>query len=513
MSEQPLISVYTQVYNIKENDLRQCIESVLEQTYTNFEYIILDNGSTNGNASILQEYAKQDKRIKLTRLEPNVRAWRLDEVAGHLSGVYFTNLDADDWWESTYLESLLTFAQKYDLDIAATGSVFHFLANGTEGARALTQDLILDHAQFASAYSRYHAFFRVIWGKLIRMKIIEDFRNWPELNYGLDTVISFYYLRFATRMGIQGSKLHHYRVYEASVSYQYDKARFAADVYLYNDAQKFLRSYGPISKQNQIFLYVVYSNAILDTMSAIHNSRLTSDEKIHEYSQIATHQITQMTFRCQEEVCKKSKQMLLNLVCTEGLKLKYDNEDLQRAIQTLLPKCGLAVTKTNLPLFLTKELKTQFLEDDRDAVVKTLLRILQKIHNPQMLELGITMQRLALGHKLLFQVNDLEFLLQYTNIYKLIWEEKNIQALDQMTGLLLEHNVKKGQETFLNLYINLAAQLGQESAFIFGKIQLANFYYQVLRLEEARMVLKELEELGLGGLEEIQVLQAAILPS
>ena len=168
MAEEPLISIYTQVYNTKESDLRQCIESVLGQTYSNFEYIIFDNGSTDGSAEILQEYAQRDRRIKLTRTEPNALVWRFPEIASQALGSYFAVVDPDDWWDPVYLESLLRFAEENKLDIAATGCVFHTEKNGAENRRAMSQDLILDDSQFGLAYPYYHAFFRTVWGSHLR---------------------------------------------------------------------------------------------------------------------------------------------------------------------------------------------------------------------------------------------------------------------------------------------------------------------------------------------------------
>ena len=59
----PLVSVLTPVYNC-EKYLRTCIESVLAQTYTNWEYVIVNNCSTDGTLAIAQEYAAADSRIR-----------------------------------------------------------------------------------------------------------------------------------------------------------------------------------------------------------------------------------------------------------------------------------------------------------------------------------------------------------------------------------------------------------------------------------------------------------------
>jgi len=64
MDRNPLVSVITPVYNCEEF-LAECIESVLRQTYTNYEYIIVNNRSTDRTLDIASEYAKKDGRIRV----------------------------------------------------------------------------------------------------------------------------------------------------------------------------------------------------------------------------------------------------------------------------------------------------------------------------------------------------------------------------------------------------------------------------------------------------------------
>ena len=175
--------------------------------------------------------------------------------------------------------------------------------------------------------------------------------------------------------------------------------------------------------------------------------------------------------------------------------LNGKDEDLRRAFQALLPRCGLAVTGKNLPLFLSRELKGRFLQDDRDGVVRALVPLLPGVKNPQRYELGTAVQRLAVEHPLLFQVNNLAFLQSYAELYLQLWDNHNSEALDSMTGLLLEGKVTGGRETFLNLYINLAALENQIPAFLFGKIQLAQLYLTEKRYADCQDILQELDQM------------------
>ena len=224
------IIVYTIGYNC-EKTLAETIESVLKQTYEDFEYYIEDNGSEDGTREILLDYAKRDSRIiprfrelnhtKTGELAPTFPF--ISDVAKEHDG-FFTNLDADDWWEPDYLERLVSFAERNDLDIACTGTCMHVEGTEQKHFRKVKQPLVLSRGRFGKEFPFYHAFFRPIWGKLIRLDILQklDIDQFPILNYGGDTQFCFQALRFASRIGVDSSVLHHYRIHQKSVSHQYD---------------------------------------------------------------------------------------------------------------------------------------------------------------------------------------------------------------------------------------------------------------------------------------------------
>lgn len=96
---EPLVSVVTPVYN-GEKYLAACIESVLAQSYTNWEYIIVNNGSTDASLAVAQHYADQDARIRLHDNQQFLRAmpnWNhaLRQIAPQ--SVYCKVVHADDW--------------------------------------------------------------------------------------------------------------------------------------------------------------------------------------------------------------------------------------------------------------------------------------------------------------------------------------------------------------------------------------------------------------------------------
>ena len=101
-----LVSIIMPVYN-SEKTLKKSIESILCQTYTNFELIIVNDGSTDTSAEICEEFSKRDSRIKVINKENEgagpARNMGLDIAVGE----YVMFPDSDDWMEDTMVEELV----------------------------------------------------------------------------------------------------------------------------------------------------------------------------------------------------------------------------------------------------------------------------------------------------------------------------------------------------------------------------------------------------------------------
>lgn len=511
----PKVTVFSQVYNTAAY-LPQCVESVLNQTFQDFEFLIVDNGCTDGSQDILREYAAKDARIRLIRFEENKVAPRaLEAAAEYGTGTYATNLDSDDWWELDYLEKLLAFGDKNRLDIACTGTMMHIADTGKQSLRKVDQSFILTREMFAKALPWYHVFFRPIWGKLIRMDCLRASLSGPvpKVVYGADTCYCFLFLQHAGSIGIEHSILHHYRIHKSSASYVYDPRRFESDVYLYNDAIDFLSSFGPVSTQNRNFLQCVYFNAVTDTTDVIQNSTLSPADKLREYRTIASHPITLAAYReCFDESAVRSKMNLIVRALEAGAALgKQDDNDLRAVMQMLLPRCGYAVTAANAGLFLKEQTLLQaLLHNNTDVVLGDLLERLKDNQGIKQYSIPETIRALAVDNPLLCQIDDAVFLRKYGDIYQKVWNGDRLAALDDMAGLLIEGSVDDGRETFLTLFVSLAAALEQPSAFVFGKLQMAKLYLRQNRLPESRAVVAELEEMGLEDNEELEELRRCL---
>ncbi len=104
----PTVSVIMSVYNA-QNDLERSVRSVLENTYTDFELVLVDDGSTDGTAALMEQLATEDNRICLFTMPQNGgQAAARNFGMAQAKGQFIAFVDADDWVEPNYLEVLLS---------------------------------------------------------------------------------------------------------------------------------------------------------------------------------------------------------------------------------------------------------------------------------------------------------------------------------------------------------------------------------------------------------------------
>ena len=103
-----LVSIITPLYN-SERFVGKTIESVLAQTYTNWEMIVVNDGSKDKGADVVRQYAAKDKRIRLIEQPNGGCASARNHGLREAQGRYYAFLDSDEYWVPTYLDKQLHF--------------------------------------------------------------------------------------------------------------------------------------------------------------------------------------------------------------------------------------------------------------------------------------------------------------------------------------------------------------------------------------------------------------------
>lgn len=121
MEKNPLISVIVPIYDV-ESYLPKCVESVLRQTYTNLEIILVDDGSPDNSGKICDDFAARDPRVRVIHKENGGLSSARNAGLDAAHGEYITFLDSDDWIAEDAYEHLLSVMRKYDVKLVCGGN-------------------------------------------------------------------------------------------------------------------------------------------------------------------------------------------------------------------------------------------------------------------------------------------------------------------------------------------------------------------------------------------------------
>lgn len=210
-----LFSIIVPMYNV-EQYAKQCIESVLHQTFTDYELIIVNDGSTDHTASIVNEYVGADKRVRVIHKENGglVSARKAgSRVAG---GEYVVALDGDDWLEPGYLSDLAAAAEDGNPDVVISGytesdGTFYerHNASGFEKKKYDNRDDVL---QFIN--EKIFRLMPIVWGKAFKRETYCEIQEEvPEcVTMGEDSCVTYPIIMGASCMTIIDSTGYCYRV-------------------------------------------------------------------------------------------------------------------------------------------------------------------------------------------------------------------------------------------------------------------------------------------------------------
>jgi succinoglycan biosynthesis protein ExoO len=160
-SGQPKVTVVIPVYNSAPT-LARAVASVSCQTLRDLELFIVDDGSRDGSATLAQEFAQSDARIRLVSLPANRgKSYALNHAISVARGTWIAILDADDWYEPDRLETLIAAAEARDVSLVADNQRFHDAATSREAGLAFSDNvgtISLTREVFIAGCDPYAAF-------------------------------------------------------------------------------------------------------------------------------------------------------------------------------------------------------------------------------------------------------------------------------------------------------------------------------------------------------------------
>lgn len=113
----PVISIIVPVYNVQPY-IARCLDSLLGQTFTEYEILCVDDGSKDDSGKLCDAYAERDCRIKVFHIENHGVSHARNYALDRMQGEWFCFIDSDDWVEPDYLQTLYDLVMKHQCDIA-----------------------------------------------------------------------------------------------------------------------------------------------------------------------------------------------------------------------------------------------------------------------------------------------------------------------------------------------------------------------------------------------------------
>ncbi|MEH6513426.1 MAG: glycosyltransferase family 2 protein [Maribacter arcticus] len=213
------ISVIVPIFRI-EKYLPKCIDSLLNQTFSDFELILVDDGSPDNCPKICDDYAKIDARIKVIHKKNGGLVSARKEGLKNAAGTYITFVDGDDWVDEFYLDILFNLAELNDADLVVTGHFREFNGKietikpkmvGVYDEKEL-KSKILPYAIYNGEFCE-HGISTYVWNKLFKTELLCDvlFDVPNEIIMGEDAAITFSYLTISKSLVISSTPLYYYR--------------------------------------------------------------------------------------------------------------------------------------------------------------------------------------------------------------------------------------------------------------------------------------------------------------
>lgn len=259
----PKISIIVPVYN-SEKYLHRCIDSILAQTFKDFELLLIDDGSTDRSGKICDEYAAKDERISVFHKQNEGASEARNYGLSRANGVYVSFIDSDDWMEPSYYDNF--FEDKdFVYDIYFQNYVLH-KADGNVEMKPLRSMAIHEGSTHeALFYLMKEVKFGWSWIKLFKRSIIMEHHLLFDRSVNLreDELFALQYCRYIKSIFISAQAGYHYYIYGNSLTRRFrDPEEFVRISRLLRDESSYIQAEGAQKWIDQYYLTNLYMSVL-----------------------------------------------------------------------------------------------------------------------------------------------------------------------------------------------------------------------------------------------------------
>ena len=297
VAESHLISIIIPVFN-GESFIGRAIESVLQQTYTNYELIIINDGSTDKTADVCQKYADKYNNVYLRSI-PNGGVSNARNLGIEISkGEYITFLDADDELMPDFLDYCLKSALETYADVVCINAYMQY-ANGSLNKLPpfIPSESIVENNEdkdkviaslYINVYTKPEEYYygqtiRTPWGKLFRANLIKTNNiQFPiGVSLGEDAIFNLYSFFYAKIISFKNAYLYKYCTAQQSATGTYKDNLYAIKYKEYNALHEALEKTNYSFKDVDLIFWLGYITESISNILKAHKSAIWKINKIH----------------------------------------------------------------------------------------------------------------------------------------------------------------------------------------------------------------------------------------
>ena len=202
------VSVIVPVYNV-EKYLKRCLDSIIDQTYSNIEIILIDDGSTDNSGTICDRYTKNDKRIIVIHKENGGLSSARNAGIEIATGKYLCFIDSDDYIENDMIEYLYCGIKKYDVDIATCGFSNIYSTGRKECITIPKEDIIYSKKDALDIHLLSGYIDDITCNKMFKKKLYENIR-YPEGYLYEDMITTYKLINKANKVALRPNSKYNY---------------------------------------------------------------------------------------------------------------------------------------------------------------------------------------------------------------------------------------------------------------------------------------------------------------
>lgn len=241
------ISVIVPVYNV-EKYIKQCLESILNQTYKNLEIIIVDDGTKDSSGKICDEISKSDSRIKVIHQENQGLSGARNTGLKNTTGEYITFVDSDDYIGNKMFEKMLSTLKTNNADIVECGTIYcdeegNYIKENTKNKIEIYEkDIQMKELIFSGNITTMSC------GKLYKKDLLKNF-EFPIGKYHEDTFTTYKLLHNSQKIIILNQGFYHYRQVYGSIMNSNFNIKHLDSIEAVLERSKFIEKYYPQYKK------------------------------------------------------------------------------------------------------------------------------------------------------------------------------------------------------------------------------------------------------------------------